>query len=131
MAKILSTKSTFTLKIDDLKFTLKPLNYMHRLELDECFIQKGGSNLQKLYRSQSILIKYSLKSVKGIKNHDDSDYELEFNDDGSLTDDCVNDIMNIQQRHKLTTAAMNVLNGVMEMSDDITQGIELEFSEGK
>ena len=80
-------------------------------------------------------IKYSIKGIDGLECYDGEKYELEFIND-ELTDECVSEILSLEQRNKLTTSAWQLLNGIQELTDPITgeklEGVELEVtSKGK
>lgn len=111
------------IKIDDITFVIAPLNYLRKQELAECTKLQDGKETFDLLKAQIYYIKYALKEVKGIKNYDGSDYELEFEGD-CLTDNCVSEILNLEQREKLNIVAWQQLNGIKELED--VEGVELE-----
>lgn len=49
-------------------------------------------------------IKFSVKSVEGIQNADETPYELSFDPDGALSDECVSEILGLDLSAKLVTA---------------------------
>lgn len=129
MSKILRMSDRLHLKIDDITFVIAPLNYFRKQELASCTKIVKGEEHFDLVKSQALYIKYALKEVIGLKNYDDSDYELEFEGD-CLTDDCVSEILNLEQREKLNISAWQLLNGVKELEN--VEGVELEVkSSGK
>ena len=135
MAKILRLSDRIKLTIDDVTFTIAPLNHFQKIELSNCTTVKNGEDHYDLLRAQALYIGFAIKDVEGIEDYDGNPYELEFNND-VLTDNCVSEILSLDQRSKLTTAAWQLLNGVNELLDPITgeklEGVELEVnSSGK
>jgi len=135
MAKILRLSDRIKLTIGEVVFTLAPLNHFQKIELANCTTVKNGEDHYDLLRAQALYIKYSIKGIDGLECYDGEKYELEFMND-ELTDECVSEILSLEQRSKLTTSAWQLLNGVKELTDPITgeklEGVELEVtSKGK
>ena len=129
MSKILRLSDRLHLKIGDVEFVLAPINYYKKQKLAECTKTIKGEEVFDLLKAQFLYIKYGLKEVNGIDTFDGNAYELDFEGD-ELTDDCVSEILNLDQREKLTVCAWQLLNGVKELTDPITneaiEGVELE-----
>lgn len=49
-------------------------------------------------KAVQLALKYSLKGIKNLFDADDEEYQLVFDYDGSLSDECVSDLMNIQEQ---------------------------------
>ena len=130
MPKILKMSDRINLAIGGVTFTLAPLNYLQKQELAGCTKMIGGEEHYDLVKAQALYIKYSLKKVAGIEGFDGKEYELEFNGD-YLTDDCVSEILNLEIKDKLTTAAWQLLNGVRDLKNPIDgeplEGVEMEI----
>ena len=127
-------KDRISLKIGKVTFKLAPMTYLHKQELAQCTRLVSGEEHFDLLLAQSIYIKYSLKEVDGLKLYDGSKYELEFEGD-YLTDGCVSEILNIEEKEKFCTAAWQLLNGVKELTNPVTgkklTGVKLEVIQGK
>ena len=135
MATILRMTDRINLKIDEVTFIIAPLSYQRKQELASCTKIVNGEEHFDLLKSQALYIKYSLKDVKGITDVDGKDYELQFEGD-CLTDDCVSEILSLEQREKLNIASWQLLNGLNDLKDPVTgdklEGVELEvLSQGK
>lgn len=135
MAKILKLSDRLKLKIGEITFTLAPLSFSQKQELASCTKTVKGEDHFDLLKAQVLYLKYGLKNVEGLECYDGSDYALEFEGD-VLTDNCVSEIINLEEKEKLTTAAWQLLQGVKELRDPITgeelEGVELKVvSEGK
>jgi len=134
MAKILKIKDKVKLTIGDVIFTLSPLNYMQKQELAECTRIVDGSEVFDLLKAQVYYIKHALKAVDGIEDYNGDKYELEFEND-SLTDECVSEILCLEEKEKLTVAAWQILNGIKDLVDPVSgkklAGVKLEVKSGK
>jgi len=133
--KILRLSDRIKLDIGGVVFTLAPLSQFHKVNLANCTTIKNGQDHYDLMGAQALYLKYAIKNIEGITDYNDEDYKLEFDND-ELTDDCVSELLSLDQRSKLTTAAWQLLNGVRELTDPITgetlEGVSLEVvSKGK
>lgn len=120
------------LDIDGVTFVLAPLNYLQKQDLSSCTRIEKGEEQFDLLKSQALYIKYSLKGIKGLTQYDGNDYVLDFEGD-NLTDNCVSEILNLEQREKLSTAAWTLLNGIQEITDHngkALEGVYLEVIPG-
>lgn len=119
------------LEIGELTFVLAPLDYLKKQELASCTKIIKGEEHYDLLKSQALYIKYALKDVKGLEDYNGDEYTLSF-EGNSLTDDCVSEILNLEEKEKLTIAAWQLLNGIKELRDPITgeklEGVELKVT---
>jgi hypothetical protein len=94
------------IKLLDLTVELAPLSYHEKSEIQETIINDAmGGSIKAL--------KNAVKDIKGLKLPDGSDYKLEFDGD-SLSDECVDGLMNIKGITELNIACLDLLNGVPE-----------------
>jgi len=131
--KILRLSDRIKLDIGGVIFTLAPLNRFHKLSLSNCTTIKNGEEHYDLSSAQALYIKHAVKNVEGLTGYNDVPYELEFDGD-QLTEDCVSEILSLDQRTKLTTSAWQLLNGIKELTDLETgekmEGVTLEVVPG-
>lgn len=121
----MSDRVSFT--IDDVVFKLAPMNLIQKQEIADCMTTTSGNDRLALMMSQALYLKYSLKEISGVVGYDDKPYELKFEGD-YLTDDCVSEILNLEQREKLTLSAWSILNGIDEKNK--IEGVKLEVIAG-
>ena len=80
-----------------------------------------------------LAVKYTVKEIKGVIDSGGEEYQLEFAGD-VLSDDCVNDLLNLEICSEIGIAALNFLNGVpTKIRDQFQQeisGITLSLPEG-
>lgn len=129
MAKILRLKDRIRLSIGELTFTLAPLDRLQKQDLAECNKNVDGKEVFELSKAQHLWMKYSIKEVEGLETYDNKPYELEFDGD-YLTDDCVTELFNLEEKETLTNCAWQILNGIQELKDLETgeplEGVSLE-----
>lgn len=94
------------IKVDDIVVTISPLNYKIKADMQACVM--AGKPMD----AAVLALKNSIKGIKGLKLHDGSEYELEFESDGSLKEDCITDLLNIPESDKLNVIAISLINGM-------------------
>jgi len=125
MAKIMRMTDRITLKIDDITVKLAPLTIAQKCEIVQ-LVESG----QVLLASNKAL-RYSLKEVEGLEGYDDTPYQLEFIEDGNLSEVCAQEISNIKVGEKLLLACIQLFSagGCNELIDPTTgepmEGVEI------
>lgn len=134
MSKILKMTDRIALTIGDVTFKVAPLSFLQKQELANCTKMNGGDEIFDLVRAQAMYIKFALKDIQGVEDYAGKKYELTFDGD-VLSDDCVSEVLNLEQREKLNIAAWQLLQGIQDLKDPVTgepmQGVELEVESGK
>ena len=135
MAKILRESDRVNLTVGEVVFTVAPLKFDVKQELASCTKLVAGKEILDLAKAQFLYIKYALKDIKGVEDHSGEPYELEFEGE-YLTDSCTNEILTLEQKDSLSTAAWQIVNGVNgELIDPLTgeklEGVSLEVQSGK
>lgn len=117
MATIYRTSDRIKVKIDDIVLTLAPLNYHQKSRVQNLILEKGQMGALD---STKLAVKYALKDIEGVETLDGAKYKLEFGEDG-LSDECLDDLFNLEQTMKLSSICMSLLNGVpKEFIDPMT-----------
>lgn len=129
MPKILRLKDRVKLKTGDVVFTIAPLNQLQKTEIVACTETKGGSDMINLTKASALYIKYSVKDMKGVKDFNDKEYELEFDDSGDLTDDCVSELMTLDEKNVLIQSSGAFIHGIGDIEK--LEGVEVEVLPGK
>jgi len=119
MAIIYRKKDRLKIQIDDIEVHLRPLTYHEKSEVS-AEIMNG-----KISDATMKAIKYSLKDLKNVQTPDGESYELEFDGD-YLTEDCVNDILNLGHSDKLTYVCYAILNTIPDEFVHPETGLPLE-----
>jgi hypothetical protein len=138
MAKIMKMSDRIKLKIGEIEVVIAPLSFSRKQDFASCTKIVGGKEEYDLGKAQYLYMKYSIKDIKGLENYDGSKYELQFSDESKseLTDECVDELMNIEIKQTLMNAMWQLLNGIQELKDPMTgeklEGVNLEvMSQGK
>lgn len=106
MSVVYRVSDTFDLKIDSIVVSISPLNYKIKSDMQSCVI--AGKPMD----AAVLALKNSVKKIDGLKTADGKDYELEFDSDGTLKEDCVSDLLNIPESSKLNLVAIGLINGM-------------------
>lgn len=111
-------------EVGGLKFWLSPLSYSQRIAIADATKMQSGVEVIDSRKIAFLSVKFSVKEVEGIKNADGSDYSLEFDADGCLSDDCVSELMNLDSCPKLVTAASLLIR---EIKEHEIEGVKIDL----
>ena len=123
-------------QIDDISIKVTPLSYSEKMEINELMSKALTEKKMKYAMDGTILaIKYSLKAITGLETPDGESYQLEM-DNKQVTDDCINDLLNMKYSQKLAAVCASLVHGVgHEIVDPQTQekidGISFEVGDEK
>jgi len=106
MSVVYRVSDTFDLKIGNVVFSISPLDYKVKADMQANVI--AGKPMD----AAVLALKNSVKSVSGLKTPDGSDYEIDFETDGSMSEDCINDLLNIPEASKLNVIAISLIHGM-------------------
>jgi len=120
--KILRTTDRLTIKIGEVELKLAPLSMFQRQELLAHVEKADGNNIHDVRKGTTLAMKYSIKDISGIETLDGDTYKLEFDAENSLTDNCVNELLNTEVSGKMVLAAYSMIYGMPS---------EIRDSEGK
>lgn len=112
--KIKKTTDKIKLEIDEITVFFSPLTYSQKQEVLTIMNKAHKDNdLMSLNDGITLALRYSLKEIKGLTEEDGSTYQLKIQD-GTVTEDCINDILNLSVSSKMQQIAGKLLNGVPE-----------------
>lgn len=114
------------LQIGDLIFSLKPLSYLERTEIMGCLVNNEGEVVENAAKATFLAIRYTIRKIDGATLSDGSKYELEFNEAGNISDECIDDLLNIDTDGKLGLAITNFLKGIPSKLIDPNTNKELK-----
>lgn len=129
VCKIYKCSDRLPIKIGDIEFKISPLSFQNRSEIQSLLVLAQGGDMNKAVEGSFLAIKYALKGIKGVENFDGTPYELSFDSDGTLTDDCVSEVLNLECFPKLAALAVALINGVPDKTD--LEGVTLLYRETK
>lgn len=109
MSILYRTSDRIDVKVDDLEVVISPLSFAQKTVIQNSVLEQTAEGATK---GAALAIKYSVKGIRGIKTMDGKDYEVEFDSDGNLTDECLDDLLNISHSQKIMIMSLNLINGV-------------------
>ena len=135
MALLLRKSDRVKVKIDELELEMAPLSFAAKMEINEVLIGASENDLGASMKASRIAMKHAIKSIKGIECLDGSKYELELEGD-LLSDECVDDLLNLEHCPKLMIASTSFLKDIpTEIVDPSTgkklEGVEVKLPKGK
>lgn len=92
--KILKLSDTITLKSGDIEVDFKPLRYDQSIEINDTLKFKAGDPIIEMAKQTSLLIKYAIKEIRGVKDYDDTDIIIK-EKDGVLGEDDISLAINV------------------------------------
>ncbi len=98
----------------EVKFTFRPLTASQKAESMIYLGMDSGIVLEDRIKMVTRVLKYSLVGCEGLKDYEEQEYELEFDDNGMVLERCIDEICNIPAIDKLIIASFNIITGVKE-----------------
>ena len=123
--RIYETSDRIPVKIGGIEFKVSPLTYNQKMTISSCVKTVSGKDIFDSAKAAYHAIRFCLKEVSGLKNSK-GDYALEFDENDILTEKCLDDIMNIEAREKLSMVALSLLTGVPDKIINPATGEEIE-----
>lgn len=125
MSTIYKTSDKIPVKIDDITVKVSPLTYSQKIEVQDLMAKAVTEKSMKYAMEGTILaIKYSLKSVEGLKDTNGESYQIEI-EDKKVSDDCIDDLLNMKYSQKLSAVCASLVHGVgRDILDENGQKIE-------
>lgn len=108
MSVVYRTSDTFDIKVGNVVFKISPLDYKVKSDM-QASVMAG-----KPMDAAVMALKHSVKDVEGLNLPDGSKYELEKDDSGLLTENGINDLLNIPEAAKLNIIAVSLIHGIPE-----------------
>lgn len=122
MATIYRKEDRVKVKIGSLTVKLSPLSYREKAEAQNLIMSKNPTASMD---GSIYAVKCAVKEIEGLKLPDGSAYELEF-ENGMLTDECIDDLTNLEENDQLFVACLSLLNGIPKKFINPLTGKELE-----
>ena len=111
MAKIYRTTDRIKYKIGEVEISISPLSVHDKTILHTYVTKAQSGDVESLMRASSLAVKFAVKDINGLENSDGTAYELQF-ENNQLTDECVDDLMNIQESTSMITVCGQLISGI-------------------
>ena len=129
MSKLYRTIDRIKVKVDSLEVTIAPLNKAQKIALQGNMLKASHGNMAAAMEAVSDALKYSIKDIKGIsyedENGNEQEYKLKLDANGELEDECIDDILNLDESQKLNAICSSLIGGFNGKFVD-PQGNELD-----
>lgn len=110
--KAFRTSDKVTIHVGDVQFKVSPLSFEHRtIVQSEILNAERNSDPLGLVRAARLAMKYAVKEQKGITYHDDSDFDMKFDGNGDLSDECLDELLLADSDDKLKLICMTMSKG--------------------
>ena len=106
MAIVYRTTDRIAVKIGELVVKISPLTKYQKERI------QGLSLDEKYMRAAAEAIKCGIKDIEGVSNADGSQYKLQFDENNELTEECVDDLMNLGNLSQISTVCNSLLEGI-------------------
>lgn len=137
MSKILKLTDRVPVKIDDITVKISPLSYLQKLEIQDHMIAAASGDMKSAMLGAAKAIKYSVKDIEGVQDYHGNKFELSFDEQGYLQEECVDNLLNLSQNNKLITVCAAFINGLPEgdlvnpQTGEALEGISFGEVQGK
>lgn len=122
MAVIYRTTDRIKVKVDDITVVLAPLSYKQKCDVQSAVTTKSITGAMD---GAALAVRYSLKEISGVKYADGSEYKLKIEDD-KVSEECMDELFNLEQATKLTIVCLNLIQGVPKSFTDPETGKPLD-----
>lgn len=122
MAVVYRKQDRIKVKIGSLVVKLAPLSYREKSEAQSMIMKNDP---QAAMDGSIYAVRCAVKEIEGIKLPDGSKYELQFEND-MLTEECVDDLTNLEENDSLFVACLALLNGIPKKFINPVTGEEIE-----
>lgn len=124
--KVYRLSDRLKLKIGELTFEVAPMTYGQKLEVSQAMTHQGGEQLQDVGKATYLTIKYSVKNVTGIVYPDGSKWKPRFEEDGTLTNELVEELLSLHIKDDLIFACISLMSDFGGKVKNPTTGEELK-----
>lgn len=144
MAILFKSSDRVKLTMGEITLTLSPLTYGQKINGATLpTSQSGGKQRVNMALLAHLMVKYSVKGIKGVDNADGSEYKLAFEEiefdgvskkkkESVLTDECADELIEgLLIKPSLSTIAYQLINGIPDYITDSdgekAKGVKLEI----
>lgn len=126
------TTDKITITIDKIEIKVSPLSQAQKMELSKHMVKAVSGDMEEAMISVRKSLSFCLKDIKGVfymDGEDKREYQLSFADN-VLTDECLDDLLNLPISNKLNAVCTSLLQGIPnEIRDNegnIIEGIKIK-----
>lgn len=113
MSIIYKTTDRIKYNLGEIQIEISPLDYHDKSILHTHIARSQTGDVESLMKASAETIKRCVKSITGLCNPDGTIYELQFEaNDKHLTDECVSDLLNIQESNNMINLCGQLIAGI-------------------
>lgn len=138
MTKLISMNDRIPVEIDDITIYISPLSYAQKMELQSYMANAIKGDFVQAMKGAAMAVKYAIKDIDGVEDFEGYKFKLDFEEDGkSLSEACVDNLLNLPQNSKIITTCSALLQGIPldgirhPETDEIMKGITIGDVMGK
>ena len=121
--KIYKTTDKIAYKLGELEIKISPLSVDDKTRLTELMMKgQEKKDFTSIMESSIYALQCALKEVNGLEYNDGKKFEIEFDQNGKVKKELIDDLMNIEQTSKLIELCASFINGI---PSNLPEGIEL------
>lgn len=126
MSIVYRVSDRIEIKVHDVTFKVSPLTRKQKIDVIQCTFNKESDSYTNLEEMIFRLVRYTVKEVTGgLEDVDGKKYELEMDGD-VLSEDCVNDLLNLQIGKEIRLIGQQLAKGIPDMFTDPETGEKLD-----
>lgn len=95
------TSDRIPVQVGDLELLFAPLSFAQKTEINSHVKLEAGKEQPEGVKIAYLYLKYGIKGLKGCTLSDGSEYELQFDSAGNLTDESVDDLLSLENSPKI------------------------------
>lgn len=111
---------------DEIELIFRPLTNAEKGELAQFTDIEGGAEMVNRSKALALILKKTILKVKGFRDLDGNEWEPTRDEDGLLTDDSVDVLLNTPVYGRISVIGWNLLNSVPSVLLDPTNGREMK-----
>ncbi len=119
MARIYKRTDRICVKIDDITVKIAPLTLHQKAEIQHAMILgRTKTDIKEASKGIALAVKYGVKGIDGVQDSDGNPYQLKMDSEGNLSDEAVDDLLNLEMTQKLVMICSGMVNGVQTSFTD-------------
>lgn len=108
MAIIHRKSDRIKVKIEDITLVVSPLSQHDKNTIQSLLV---SGKVDSIMNGATMALKCAIKDIGGV-THNNEQYRLEFDDNKHITDDCLDDLMNLEMHDKISSVCLALLGGI-------------------
>lgn len=121
MAKIYRVTDKISYKVGELEIKLSPLSVADKLDITNLMFKAQEGDTKAMMDGSIYSLQCTIKAISGLTDSDGNEYKLQF-ENGKLSRECVEDLLNIEQSNTLIALCSSFVGGI---PNKLPHGVEL------